>query len=70
MAEAYHTKAYAMLEIAKFFGVSTKTVSRAAKRHRETFTAETVSDFGVDPTVDTDTAVDATSVGIKAQKIV
>jgi putative transposase len=44
MAAAYHSNTYSMQEIAVHFGVSVKTVSRAAKRYRDDFTAEFVSD--------------------------
>ncbi|QBE62993.1 REP-associated tyrosine transposase [Pseudoduganella lutea] len=71
MAAAYHAGGCAMKAIAAHFGVSVKTVSRAAKQYRDAFIVELVSDSGVDPKVDTNSAVEhASCVGINAWNVV
>ncbi|WEF30997.1 REP-associated tyrosine transposase [Pseudoduganella chitinolytica] len=67
MARAYFTTAYRMQDIAGYFRVSTKTVSRAVARYDAVIKAEAVSMSGCDPMVDTGSAVGvASSVGINA----
>ncbi len=71
MARAYFSTVYRMRDISTYFGVSTKTVSRAVHRFETGLKAELVSLSGSDPTVDTSSAVEAaSSVGINAAKAV
>ncbi len=71
MARAYFTTAYRMQDIARHFGVSSKTVSRAVRRYDMCLKAELVSMSGSDPKVDTSSAVEvASGVGINAAKAV
>ncbi|TWI63584.1 REP element-mobilizing transposase RayT [Pseudoduganella lurida] len=70
MARAYFSTAYTMPAIAAHFGVSAKTVSRAAATFEPLLKAELVSMLGSDPTVDTNSAIEANGVGIIARKVV
>jgi putative transposase len=70
MAAAFASGAYSRRDIADFFGVSTRTVSRAIAGCNAVDTAQPVSTFVTDPEVDTDSAIETSGVGIIARKVV